>query len=612
MRKHSFTPIPVLLAASALFAAGAPLTARPPETTGAKAAALAWKDVQGRAYSLADVSRSKATVFFFTSTQCPISNIYAPRMNEMAKQFAPKGVRFFVVNSNREDTLAKVQADARQKGYPFPAVKDSGTALADRLGARVTPETIILDPAGNVRYRGRVDDNRDRTKVVRQDARAALVALLEGKTIAFPRTLAAGCAIFREPLKPAVGVKTAAVTFTRDVAPILNKSCVSCHRDGEVAPFSLQTYPQARTWATQIKDYTARKLMPPWKAVPGHGDFHDSRILADKEIATLARWAEAGAPQGDLKDLPPAPRFAGADEWSLGKPDMVLQPDRPYHLEAEGRDVYRNFVMPVDFEKDTYLSAMEFKPGNRAVVHHMVAYIDKAAASVKLDGKEKEPGYSSFSVGIGVPDAEWGEVWVPGRTPRLLPEGVAIRIPKGSKLVVQVHYHKNGAPQTDLSKTALYLVKGKVEKTVIVVPVVNAWFVLKPGETRQEVKGSLTLPADITLRTIFPHMHLLGKEMKVTATLPDGITKPLIYVNDWDFNWQETYEYKEPIKLPKGTRVDMVAIYDNSESNPHQLIHPPRPVTFGEQTTDEMCFAFLGFTFDNRPGEFRRFQIGVR
>jgi thiol-disulfide isomerase/thioredoxin len=598
-----------LLAAATGLIAGAPYASPLPEKVPAKAAAIAWRDVNGRSYGPEDVSKSKATVFFFTSTQCPISNIYAPRMNELAKEFGPKGVKFFAVNANREDALAKVQADAKQKGYAFPAVKDNGTALADRLGARVTPETIILDPAGNVRYRGRIDDNKDRTKVIRQDAREALVAVLNGKEVAFPRTLAAGCAIFREPLKPAAGVKTAAVTFTRDVAPIFNKSCVSCHRDGEVAPFSLQTYAQARTWASQVKDYTARKLMPPWKAVPGHGDFHDARILTDNEIATIARWADAGAPQGNPKDLPPAPQFPSPDEWSLGKPDVVLQPSRVYHLEAEGEDVYRNFVMPIDFEKDTYLSAMEFKPGNRAVVHHMVAYIDKKAASVKMDGKEKEPGYSSGGIGIGVLDAEWGEVWVPGRTPRLLPDGVVIKIPKGSKLVVQVHYHKNGAPQTDLSKTALYYAKGKVEKPVITVPVANAWFVLKPGETRQEVKGSLTIPADITLRTIFPHMHLLGKEMKVTATLPDGTKMPLIYVNDWDFNWQETYEYKQPLKLPKGTKIDMVAVYDNSESNPHQLLNPPREIRFGEGTTDEMCFAFLGFTFDGQAGNFGGFSI---
>lgn len=575
-----------------------------PDTTGAevKTAAFGWQDLAGHRYTQADVAKNRATVFIFASTQCPVSNVYTPRINELAKTYMPKGVRFFLVNSNREETLAIVQKDAKLRSYPFPVVKDNGTELADRLGARCTPEVIILDPTGDTRYRGRIDDNKDRTKIVRQDAKEALDSLLAGKPIAFPRTLATGCAIFREPTKTAATkpTKGALVTYTRDVAPILNKNCVVCHRSGEVAPFALETWQQAQTWARQIKDYTARRIMPPWKVVPGHGDFHDARVLTTDQIDTLARWCDTGTPQGDPKDLPPAPRFPSPIEWTLGKPDLVMQPIRAYHLDAEGPDVYRNFVLPADFTEDRYVSAMEFKPGNRAIVHHIVTYIDVNAQAVKMDNKEKEPGYSTNGVGIGVLNAEWGEVWVPGRTPRFMPTGVAVRIPKGSKLVMQVHYHKNGAPQTDLSQMALYYAKGKVDKKVAVYPLSNYTFALKPGEKRQEVKASLTVPADVHVHTMFPHMHLLGREMKVTATLPDGTVKPLIWVNDWDFNWQETYEYREPIALPRGTRLDMTAYYDNTDSNPRQLLHPPKLIRFGEQTTDEMCFAFLGLTFDNQ------------
>jgi thiol-disulfide isomerase/thioredoxin/mono/diheme cytochrome c family protein len=601
--RDRFLIFALLAAGVCLASVGAARAAQPEETTKSPAplTSLAWKDVRGRAYDLPSLKESKAVVFLFSSTQCPLSNIYTPRMIELATDFAPKGVQFFLVNSNREDSREAVQKYAADRKFPFPAIKDNGTELADRLGARVTPEAIILDKTGAVCYRGRLDDNPDRAKVIRSDARAALSELLAGQPIKFPRTLAAGCAIFREPAAAkAVPAARAAVTYTRDIAPILNQNCVTCHRAGEVAPFALETYPQARTWAVPIRDYTARRLMPPWKAVPGFGDFHDTRALTDAQIAALATWADSGMPQGAPKDLPPAPRFPDPTEWSLGRPDLIVQPVRPYHLEAEGKDVYRNFVLPVDFTEDRYVSAMEFKPGNRAVVHHIVTYIDRTGESAKLDGKETEPGYTVPGVGIGVLKAEWGEVWVPGRTPRFLPPGVAVKIPKGAKLVMQVHYHKNGAVQTDRSQMALYFAKGDIHQVVQVAPLGNYMFLLRPGDSHQEVHAKLTLPVAVHVRTMFPHMHLLGKEMKVTATLPDGTKKPLIYVNDWDFNWQETYEYKEPVALPAGTVVELDAVYDNSEENPHQLLHPPRTVRFGEQTTDEMCFAFVGFTVDDQ------------
>jgi mono/diheme cytochrome c family protein len=590
-----------------VYTAGASPTAESKTT----AAPILWKDLDGRAYSSSDSGKARATVFFFSSSQCPISNIYTPRMIEMAKAYTPRGVRFFLVNSNADDTLPKLKQYIQERAFPFPAVKDTGTALADRLGARVTPETIIVSSDGNIQYRGRIDDNKDRTKVVRKDAQAALDEVLAGQPVKFPRTLSVGCAIFRDRVASPAKIAGAAYTYSKDIAPILNANCVACHRSGEVAPFALESYAQAKTWAGQIKDYTTRKLMPPWKAAVGYGEFHDERVLTDKQIGAIAAWADSGAPQGDPKLTPALPRFPNPNEWSLGKPDVIVQPVRAYHLEPEGLDVYRNFVLPVDFTEDKYVSAMEFKPGNRAVVHHIVAYLDLTGGSVKMDGKEKEPGYSVPGVGIGVFNAQWGEVWVPGRTPRFMPPGIGVKIPRGAKIVMQVHYHKNGAPQTDTSQMALYYAKDKVERTVQVIPVFNYAFALTPGNKRQVVTGSFTLPTDVHLRAMFPHMHLLGKEMKVTATLPDGTKKPLIYVNDWDFNWQETYEYKEPMALPKGTRIDMEAIYDNSESNPHQMLHPPKLITFGEQTTDEMCFAFMTLTFDKPFSRARNIDPGA-
>jgi hypothetical protein len=313
----------------------------------------AWRDVAGVTYHAADVAKYSATVFVFTATQCPIANAYTPRLIELGRDYAGparRGVRFFLVYAGgASQSVSEVKGHVRERALPFAAVRDDKNTLADALGASATPEAVIVDGQGNVRYRGRIDDNKDRVKVIRHDVREALDALLAGKPVARPRTLAFGCTIFRDTAPVPAASRNVAVTYAREVAPILDKSCVPCHRAGEVGGFALETYAQAKTWATAIKDYAGRRIMPPWKAVAGVGDFEDARALSDKEIATLARWADAGAPPGDLKKERPAPPvFPPAGRWELGKPDLVLSSERPYRLGAEGDDVYRQFVLPLD------------------------------------------------------------------------------------------------------------------------------------------------------------------------------------------------------------------------------------------------------------------------
>lgn len=566
---------------------------------------FAWKDVSGKEYNQATLTEGKVTVFFFSSTECPIANIYTPRMIELANAYQKREVKFFLVNSNQEDTLKKVQQYAKERKFPFPAIKDEGTALADYLNASYTPEAIVVDSKGMVRYRGRIDDNKDREKVVRQDVREALDALLAGKKVAVGRTLPFGCTIFRDKVKTTT-TKLATVTYARDVAPILYQNCVTCHREGEAAPFSLNTYQQAKTWATAIKDYTTRRLMPPWKAVPGHGDFHDARVLTDDQLAKIALWADSGAPQGNTKDLPKLPEFP-KDGWQLGAPKdgVVLRSAEPYQLGPEGQDVYRQFILPVDTSQDRYINAMEFLPDNRAIVHHIIVFFDLSSKSVELDKADPGPGYSveNGGGGIGVPfdKAIWVAGWAPGNTARFLPKGLAFRLPKGAKVVMQVHYHRNGKTESDRSSVAFhYTEESQVEKVVYTGMVIQPNLNLKPGESRLKVVASRSFSKDTEIIAVMPHMHMLGREMKLTANLPDGSQKSLIYINDWDFNWQETYRYKEPLRLPKGSRIDLLAYFDNSEKNPRQPSHPPIGVTWGEQTTDEMCIGFFQFTTDRK------------
>lgn len=565
-------------------------------------AGVSFKDLAGKSYGTPELSRAKATVFVFTSTECPIAGKYTPRLVELAKDYAGKGVSFFLVNSNGGDSRDKFAKWVKERKFPFPAVKDEGTVLADKLGATTTPQAFVVDPAGSIAYIGRIDDNAEREKVTRQDLREALDDVLAGKPVRRSRTRAVGCGIFRDSAAPKVAA-TAKVTYARDIAPILNQNCVTCHRAGDVGPFALENYQQARTWASSIKEYTSRRLMPPWKAVPGHGDFADSRWLSDKELATLAAWSDAGAPMGNPKELPPPPKLPAAGEWAMGKPDQVLSPVRAYHLEAEGKDVYRNFTLPADFNEDRYVSAFDFKPGNRAIVHHIIAYIDVTGESAKArDNKESEPGWSVSGGGSGIKNDDWGDGWAPGMNPRRLPPGVAVKIPKGAKLVLQVHYHKTGKPEEDRSELALYYAKEPVKKVLQTAVVGNPMFALKPNVAGQEVKGAIVLPFAASVYQLLPHMHMLGKGMDVTATLPDGTTRDLIRIRNWEFNWQMKYAYKEPVLLPKGTRINLVARYDNTASNPNQPSNPPQLVRFGEQTTDEMCFCFIGFTRESDAG----------
>ncbi|MDE2125374.1 MAG: redoxin domain-containing protein [Armatimonadetes bacterium] len=566
-------------------------------------ATATWRDLAGHNYTAAECRRHPATVFFFISTQCPISNLYIPRIRQLSSTWRRRGVQSFVVDSNIDDSAAALGKYARQRQIAAPVVKDRGTRLADMLHASATPEAVVVDSAGAIRYIGRIDDNTDPAQVSQRWLSDAVGDLLSGTAVRVTRTLALGCAIFHPAAasaaeRAALARGGAIPTYSGQVAQILDDKCALCHRPGESAPFSLTDYVEARTWAQQIKSYTQQDVMPPWKPTPGWGVFRDARGLTDRQKAILARWADSGAPLGSASAVPPLPHYPSPTAWTLGVPSVVLKPSAPYHLAADGKDVYRNFVLPMQFPHDVYLSGVAFQPQNRAVVHHILLYVDPSGAAVQLDGHGRQPGYTVDGLGIGVYDAQWADVWVPGSSARMLPPGVAIRIPKGSVLVMQVHYHKDGRPETDRSQVALYLSHGPVRQVVHVDALGQFMLHLPPGNPHEVVNAEQTLPVAVHILSLFPHMHMLGKSMKVWATLPGGATERLIAIADWDFNWQATYYLQHEAALPAGTVLHMQAVFDNTANNPRQPSHPPKLVHFGEQTTDEMDFCFIGLTVD--------------
>jgi hypothetical protein len=390
----------------------------------------------------------------------------------------------------------------------------------------------------------------------------------------------------------------AAPTYTKDVAPILWQQCAGCHRPGEVGPFSLLTYKDAAKRADFIVEVTASKQMPPWKAEPGFGTFHDERRLTPTQLKTLAAWAKAGAPEGDPADLPPAPQFT--DGWQLGTPDLVIKMPEAFKISATGKDIYQCFVMLIPTDSDKTLRAVEFRPGNRSVVHHAILYLDKSGAARKKDAATPEPGYRSFAGPGIIPSGSLG-AWTPGSTVQPSPDNVGRFLSKGSDLVLQIHYHPSGKDEMDQSQIGIYFTPKLADNISVGIGLRGKILVIPAGVKRFHVTGETEpLPADVLALNIAPHMHMLGREMKVEAHLPTGGTVPLIWIKDWDFSWQGSYNYAQPVPLPKGTVIKMDAYYDNSADNPRNPSSPPKLVHWGEQTQDEMCLCGISVTTKTR------------
>jgi hypothetical protein len=394
-------------------------------------------------------------------------------------------------------------------------------------------------------------------------------------------------------------------TYHREVVRILQENCQDCHRPGQVAPFSLLTYEQARKRADDLVDLTESRKMPPWHvSTTEGGPFRDARVLRERDIATLAAWVEAGCPEGNPTDAP-APRRWDSD-WALGTPDLVLKTPEPYTLGGEGRDEHRVYVIPTGLTEGRWVSAIDVKPGNPKVVHHILVAFDTRKAAQKMDEADPGPGYKVFG-GFGIiPTGNLGG-WSPGKFPRPLPEGVGRYLPAEADVLLQVHYHKSGKPETDASTVGIYFAKGPIDKMsrgAMVVPPRLAFLqrpllLIPAGDANYEVTGTTTIEEDAHLIMITPHMHWLGRDFVLTATPPGGKPFTLIRVDDWDFNWQGGYEFETPVAVPAGTRIDMKAHFDNSAKNPSNPNSPPRDVHWGEQTTDEMCIGFMQMTFDD-------------
>jgi peroxiredoxin/mono/diheme cytochrome c family protein len=555
-------------------------------------------DYRGKPHSLDDFRDSKLVVVAFTGTECPVAKLYMPRLVELAKAYEPQGVAFVAINANRQDSNTKVAAQARIHEIPFPMLKDAGNRVADQMGAIRTPEVFVLDEQRVVRYWGRIDDQYGvgyiRDEASRHDLKIALDELLAGEPVSRPVTEAPGCYIgrIREPKADAK------VTYSNQIARILQQRCVECHRSGQIAPFTLTDYEDVVGWADTIAEVVRDRRMPPWHADPQFGNFANGRDLSEEERSLIYRWVSAGAPEGDPSELPEPIEYL--EGWQLPQPPELVMSmrDKPFQVPAEGAVKYQYFSVDPGFTEDKWVRAAEVIPGNRAVVHHILILVRPPKSALLAFGDLDE----QFLVG-----------YVPGHRAKVLPEGYAKLIPAGSQLVFQVHYTPIGTPQEDLSQVGfLFADPETLTHQVATINAAQPRFRIPPHAGNHRVEAySRKYARDMQVLNLMPHMHLRGKSFRYEIVRPGGERETLLDVPNYDFNWQTSYQLAEPVAFPAGSRMYCVAHYDNSENNLANP-DPAREVRWGDQTWEEMMIGYFDVAVAYDPATAGDEQAAIR
>jgi thiol-disulfide isomerase/thioredoxin len=537
------------------------------------------RDVRGNRRSLDQFKNYRAFVLAFVGADCPLSNLYLPRLIELEKRYGPQQVKFLALYANENETLDKIAAHGDDRDVPFLLLKDLDRRLADMLGVQRTPEVAVLDGERALRYRGRIDDQYGaayrKEKPEHEDLARALDQLLAGAPIATPLTDADGCLINRESSLP----KKSDVTFTRDVLPILQQRCQSCHRPGQIGPFTLMSYEDAADHAAMIREVVCQKRMPPWQADARWGKFTNDRTLSTDEIATLCSWIDNGKPRGEAKDAPPP--VAWPEGWSIGTPDVVLQMPKEVEVKADGVMPYLYFESPTGFEEDRWVQRAEVRPGDASVVHHVLVYL-------QIPGQQIYAADGATTVLVG---------WAPGDLPLINPPDTALRIPKEATLRWEVHYTPNGKATRDRTSVGLIFAKQppRREPKLNIMAKVN--LAIPAGAPHHEHRSVMTFKENALLLSLMPHMHVRGKSWRYELETPDGKVQTLLSVPRWDFNWQSVYRFETPLKVPKGSKIRSTARWDNSDNNPLNP-DPTARVRYGLQTFEEMMNGWIQYTPD--------------
>jgi thiol-disulfide isomerase/thioredoxin len=540
-------------------------------TVGGPVGKLSFTDIRSLPRTLDDFGAKKAYVLVFTNTSCPVAQRYLPTLQSLATAY--KDVQFVAVNADEADTVVATATQAVRYEIDFPFVKDFGGKCAKALGVTRTPEAVVLDAQKRLRYRGRIDDQYRLGGVKKEptsrELRDAIEAVLAGREVAKPETEVDGCPItFPKPRKPRE------VNYAEHVAPILKKHCWDCHQPNGSAPFSLTSYRLAAARAEVLAEAVTDQRMPPWFASPDFGHFVNRKGLTDEERATLVDWVRSGAEAGDLAKAP-APPKPPENKWVIGTPDLVLE-SNVIELPAKGDIPYQYVILPHVFAEDTWVRDVQILPDNPRSLHHC------------------NMAYATLAEGFNESNFITGQV--PGGEPMALDPDVAILLPKGSVLALQIHFVATGKPETCKVSVGLRYPRDVVQRRIRNFQLTDRRFAIPPGAPAHKVAASRTLDRDVIGVGLFSHMHLRGKDMTFTAHPPGGKSETLLVIPNYNFSWQLPYRWESgKVRFAKGTRLECVAHFDNSPFNPYNP-DPKATVRNGPQTHHEMMVGFFFYT----------------
>lgn len=577
-------PLALLLTALVLFACNS----KPEPIADARKNDYALYDERGDFHRLSYYNDSKAIVLFVQGNGCPIVRNVLTDFHSVVADYSEKGVTFFMINSNIQDDREKIRAEATEFSFEVPVLEDSAQLIADELDITITAEAIVLDPSTReVLYRGPINDRLDyeaqKNEPENRFLREALDAILSGSAPQSREKMTRGCTVTR---LSKLEEQQDALTYTEDIAPILQRNCVRCHRDGGIGPWAMTDYQTVAGWSAMMKEVLLSKRMPPWKADIQVGEFKNSFAMADSNARKLVRWIDGGLLSGTGDDPLPDLQFDDTT-WEGGPPDKIVTLDTE-RLPATGNIAYRYQYFKLDLPEDTWLRGVEIKPGNAKVVHHIVVTnTGRNTVSPITPRKIRKWTDNYIALGGGADQSTF------------FPEGTGVLVPKGSELTVQIHYTTTGKEEEDQTRIGFYYHKEAPESEFYALSPSNTDFVIPPFGKNVQLFARDTVRRDIEVHYIVPHMHYRGKSIKFSVIHPDGTKKTLVSVPDFSFNWQWLYKLATPEFVPQGSIIEVEGIYDNTYQNPLNP-DPEQELTFGIQSTDEMLIGFFNYTLVDR------------
>ncbi len=539
---------------------------------------------------------AQAVVLYFNSTECPVTNRYLPSLNRLKAEMADENVVVIAINSNQHDSADDIREHASEYELTFPVLIDPTGDVARSLAVTRTAEAFVLDRHFKVRYRGVIDDRFERgvtrPKATKSFLEDAVNAVLKGRSVKTSMTDVEACPLNLATESSASSPKQA-VTYSEHIAPIIQRRCQACHRPDGIGPFELMTFEDAKSWSMSIREVVTSDLMPPWHADAPHGHFVNDRSLTDEEYATLLDWVDDGMVEGDQSKLPQPRVFRKT--WSIGKPDLVAEMEKSVEVPADTPELgvpYKYIWAGEPFNREVWVKAAEVQPGAVDVVHHASVYVVPKGVNVKLVNDERPGGVINdlFSPLSNLPHLA---SFVPGDNAFVHREGHALRIPKGARLLFEMHYTPTGKRATDRTKVGLKFADKPPQHEVVSTAAINYWFSIPPGDDNHQVKAQTSrFKRDTVLLAMNPHMHYRGKAFKYELVEKSGKRSLLLNVPNYNFEWQSTYWLKDPVPLPKGSYIECTATFDNSKENPFNP-DPTVRVTWGEQTWQEMMLGSI-------------------